>query len=33
MKDKLGPKIVVQSVYSEISPNEFINELYEINLK
>lgn len=33
VKDKVGPRIVVQKVDSEISSEEFIEELYEKNLR
>lgn len=33
VKDKLGPRVVVQRVLSEISTEEFMSDLYEMNLK
>ena len=33
VQDKLGPKVVVQRVHAEITPDEFMAELYEMNLK
>lgn len=31
--DKLGPRVVVRGVHSEISSDEFMSELFEMNLK
>lgn len=33
IKDKLGPKVVVQRVHPEITPDEFMEELYAWNFK
>lgn len=32
VNDKLGPKVIVQRVHSELSTDEFMGELYELNL-
>lgn len=33
VNDRLGPKVVVHRVHSQISPDEFMTEMYEMNLK
>lgn len=33
VSDKLGPRVIVQRVHPEISPDEFMGDLYEMNLK
>lgn len=33
VKDKLGPRVVVQGVHGEISTDDFMEDLYEMNLK
>lgn len=33
VKDKLGPKVTVQKVHTEITPDDFMGELFELNLK
>lgn len=33
VKDKMGPRVVVQGVHAEISTDEFMSELYEMNFK
>lgn len=33
VNDKIGPKVIVRGVHSEITPDEFMGDLYEMNLK
>lgn len=33
VRDKLGPRVVVQRVHAEISADDFMGDLYEMNLK
>ncbi|KAI8116186.1 putative 50 kDa protein in type I retrotransposable element R1DM [Lucilia cuprina] len=33
LNDKLGPKVVVQRVHPEITPDEFVGELYDLNFR
>lgn len=32
VNDRLGPKVVVQRVHSQLTPDEFMTELYDLNL-
>lgn len=33
VEDRLGPRVIVQRVYTELSPETFMDEIYEKNFK